>query len=408
MLYDATKEQMRLMQAEDGSFHIWKWGMGRITMDVYDASLHYRYTRKVSRNATRLFFLSFQHFYYAVVGEPKQSKVYKVRGEAYTDETAALNSLPLEHLPILHFVQGNSQLLLVQQGINDSTGQHTLVITAVDSSFQFINSVQLSTNYTAPQIRNLRVFTLGNQLLLMLTRLQDNSDKLTVHQVNVERGTVRSGTIQFDDELFTPEQVLPYGSGCIVQGYASQPLISSQRKQNAYTYLLRLDSSLKVISSFHNELEDSSTAKNTTYMYLPISTTVLPTNSLLTIDYRRAVNTKTWKYNTELRLTRLDSNLNVVQNIQQPTADYSNLPGFLFTKGKQVNVYYEEVIKNNITVVHNYQLGDTIENDRILQLEPRYRYQLRRAIPITSTSFVMPYLRNYKMGLVRVHVAEVY
>jgi len=169
---------------------------------------------------------------------------------------------------------------------------------------------------------------------------------------------------------------------------------------------MTLDDSMRSINHYYTGLVDSSVAPNQFYMYYPVSTSILPNYQLLTIDYCKVVNTKKSTYGTQLRYHQLDANLRNMNTITLPTMDYDNFPSYLFFKPGETNIYYEEQIRQNIIVVHGCQINNVLDNDRILQLRPKNRYMLRRAMPIANNYFVMPYTHHYKLGLVRVRVSQ--
>ena len=405
LLFDASKDQMRVMLSPDGHMHVWRLGANRVTLDVYDKQLHLVQNQTVSRRCERMLFTAFKNFYYVLLMEQKSSRMFCVKNNSLTDKTADFSKIPLEEMPVAQIRQGKQQLLFIQYSPAQDEEHSMMHVTAIDSNLQYINSMHLTLRYTAAQLRNLWLQTLGDDLLIVNRAVNDSGAKLTIHKLNVSRGTVRSNSVLFKNELFIPQDVLPYKTGFVLQGQANKPLGVS-RIQTAYTYLLQIDSNLQITGRFHTALNDSSLMANTMYLYLPVSTTVLPNNHMLITDYLRNLNLKSRTFEVRLRYNQLDSSMAPVNSMVLRTNDYSNYPSLVFTSGNRVMVYYEEAIKSSTMVVHSFRYGEGGDTDRILQLNPKNHYLLKSAIRTGDASFVMPYLRNYKLGLVRVTVPD--
>ncbi len=408
LLFDASRDNMQVVLSPDGSTHVWRWGRwnpGRVTMDIYDKQLHLVQSKIVSRRGERLSFATFKGLYYVILMEPKTTRLLCVKNNEWVDRTAEFNKIPLEEVPVSQIRQGDNQWFFIQYSMGDDDEHSRMHITAVDSNLQYINLLHLTLRYPPTHLRNLRIHTLGNDLLLLNIATDDTLTKLTVHKINVAQSKVRSKSFLFYDEMFVPQDVFPYKTGFILEGQAHKPLVPP-RRQTAYTSLLQLDSNLNQVNRFYTALADSSLATNATYIYLPVSTTMLPNDQLLVADYVRTMNFKTKVFETQLRFNRLDSTFTSLGAVAQTTAGYTNYPSFMFNNGRSTTVYYEEEIRTNIVAIHSYRLGEAAETDRLLQLNPKQQYFLRQAIPINATSFVMPYLRNYRLGLVKINVPE--
>lgn len=403
MNFDVDKDRMQYMRTKDGGFHVWHWGTGRVLMETYNAKLQHQSKKVISNHSSNIVFVPFKDFYYTLIIEAKKSKIYKVWGDSLIDKTADFNRIQLLPAYSLYLQPADNSLFLIQYHLIDSTDQSDIYITNVDSSLNYTNAITIRTNYNAQQLRTLKVFVHDDQLLLVNTKVYEDFSKLIVHKVRMDSGTVVSNTYQFDNKLFTASELQRFGNNFLLQGQVSEPL-NTRRKQASYTYLMTLDDSLQAIDHYNTGLPDSTTINNSLYFYYPVSTTILPNYQLLTIDYCRVLNAKTRNFNTQLRYHQLDASLRNFNTISFPTADYSNFPGYLFNKPGEMNIYYEEQIRENTFVVHSCQLNNTIDNDRLLQLRPKNRYMLRRAISVGDNHFVMPYTHNYKLGLVRVTV----
>lgn len=405
MSFDSDKDQMRLMKAANGAFHVWHWGAGKITMEAYNAQLQHQYKKVVSSRSSQIMFIPFDNFYYALIIEAQKSSIYKVEGDSIVDKTATFNEIPVLANASIYLQPGKNKLYILQYHPIDSTNQSQIQITAVDSGLNYMQAISIRTNYNARQLRTLKIFCPNDDLILANTKTDDLSTRLIVHKVNMDSSTVISNAFEIEDKTFHPAELRGFGRNYLLQGVASSPLFSS-RRQTSYTYLLTMDDSLKSINHYYTGVADSTIDPNFYYSYYPVSTTILPNYQVLTIDYCNVINTKKKMYGTQIRYRQLDANLRDIKNFELPTIDYSNFPGFLFAMPGQMNVYYEEQIRENIIVIHNCQLGDTLENDRILQLRPKNKYILKRAMPISNNYFIMPYVRNYRLGLVKVKVAD--
>ena len=83
-----------------------------------------------------------------------------------------------------------------------------------------------------------------------------------------------------------------------------------------------------------------------------------------------------------------------------------NSSSILLTNGKRLRMYYEEKISNNISVINTYDLTDGIISAKPLQLRINEKYLFAQMILINSSSFVMPYIRNFNIGLVKVKIPD--
>ena len=151
-------------------------------------------------------------------------------------------------------------------------------------------------------------------------------------------------------------------------------------------------------SPLHTQLQQSS------FFYRPVITVPLQKKQLLSIE----LGMKEQKKGSDemLRYILLDSNLAIVKVLNQPANNGQYIPSFMFITEKRVHFFYEELIKKNKRLVNSYTFIDGIVNDEPLLLTPKYRYDLKRAVPVSESDFVMPYFHNFRLGLVKVNVRD--
>ncbi len=182
-----------------------------------------------------------------------------------------------------------------------------------------------------------------------------------------------------------------------------QEVVSKRKVPELFSYFLKLDSNLEVKNDLYLN-SDKVKINNPNYFYKPAFTLTLPHKQILFIDHGRN-QTKILNGPKEIiRYVWIDSTFNIIKTVVEPASITGNSSPVLLISGKKLQMYYQEKISNKISIINTYDIKDGIASAKPLQLKINDKYLFNRMIPINSSSFVMPYVHNYNIGLVKVKI----
>ena len=383
-------------------YHLWNQGRTGLSLAVYDKDLKYVNDRSLNVKERRLSFMPYKDFYYALAMDSGQTKVFKVGWDGeITNKTEDLaKTLSIKRVQNNYFYAGENIMFLIQAFDDAVKAKSQLCITALDSNLSRINETNLEIEYLNGTPQRLIIHPFQDQLLLLNKTIGEGSLALAISKIDVKNNRLTSKFFYTEGLRFVSHYIVSDNNTLILKNLVTE---SAESQPNNYNYFIKLDSSLKILHTNYSKDSD----QNVTSLPLariPVFTITLPGQRILNVDFIK--NSKRGSSNKEeIRFLWMDSTLRIIKQINLSTAKGQYFPEFLVANGDRLHLYYKERISNKISTINTYEPGEDIKHDRVLLLNPQYKYLLKNAIADNS-SFVMPFTHNYRIGLVKVNVQQ--
>jgi len=404
--FDRNREQMRIIAAPGDLLHLWKYGLNGVSLSTYTRDLGYLATKTLSGRVKNVTFIHYTSFYYAILSDSADVEIYFIENDGTYRRIP--NSPELTHLTggglySYYFRKGTSNLFIIRQA-NDLDSKKTLwQITAVDSNLKYINKIALEVEYITGKTQQIMLSAVDDQLLLLHHTYSNGAEVLAINKIDVAKGTFFTKLFHPEGLKFISHQLLLSGNDIILQSQVEE-VPQKEQTPRQFSYFIKMNRELQAFDNVYLNSPPPTQSESSSYLYKPVVTVTLPNKELLAIDFGRKEQKKAKGPEEVLRFTWLDSNLTVVKIIDQPADKGQYIPSFLLINEKRIHFFYEEAINKKNKIISSYEMRYSVVNEKPLLLTPTYNYDLKGSIPISGSIFVMPYIHNFRSGLVKVNM----
>jgi hypothetical protein len=407
--FDLDREETKLIAAPDGLLHLWKWSSKGGSLINYDINLKYQSIQKLPYRTEKISFIYLPNFYYALVTDSNTIKIlYVGTGAKIIEEKQRiekylkLNVRELKDGYTYYFISAHDKIFLIQRSHDYILQKSMLDITAFDSNFNYKNNIAFEIEYIDGYPQDVNLLPFGNKLILVNKTISKDVRLLAITKIDVENKSFFTKLFLPKDLEYISHRIVIDENDLILQSQV-QEVISKRKVPELFSYFLKLDSNLEVKNDLYLN-SDKVKINNPNYLYKPAFTLTLPHKEILFIDHGRNQNKISKGPKEIIRYIWIDPNFNIIKTVVEPAIITGNSSPVLLIRGKKFQMYYQEKISNKISIINTYDIKDGIASARPLQLKINDKYLFNRMIPINNSSFVMPYVHNYTIGLVKVKI----
>ncbi|HEV8081129.1 MAG TPA: hypothetical protein VGP43_10470 [Chitinophagaceae bacterium] len=407
--FDALREQTKLIAAPDAFIHLWKWMPTGGSVIIYDTNLKYQNIQKLPYRSEKISFIYLPNFYYALVTDSSTIKIlYVGRGAKIIEKKLRIekylksNGRELKDGYQYYFITSNDKVFLIQKSHDDILQKSLLDITAFDSNFNYKNNIAFEIEYIDGYPQDVNLLPFDNKLILVNKTITKDLRLLAVTKIDVENKTFFTKLFLPKDLEYISHRIVIDGNDLILQSQV-QEVVSKRKVSELFSYFLKLDSNLEVKNDLYLN-SNKVRINNPNYFYIPAFTLTLPHKEILFIDHGRNQNKISNGPKEIIRYAWIDSTFKILKAVVEPVNISENSLSILLSNGKKLQMYNQERISNKISLINSYDIKDGIAGAKPLQLRINDKYLFNQMILINSSSFVMPYVHNYNIGLVKVKI----
>lgn len=401
---EGERGPVRLAVAPDNLIHLWTWERSGVKLTIFDKNLKYQRVHRISHSTTNITIIGYQKFYYNILTDSTSIRIYHITNELkFLSKTKEIQKkINVNGRGIYYFKKGKNNIFLIQQNFNHEIQKTLLNITAFDSSFNFVNDINLEIEYLDKEPQILYLTPIDDQLILLNKTIANTKKCLAVTKVDVQNKS-------FTTKLFVPQDLEFYDSKIIVR---KDDLIlqnqvketrSKEKNPSLYTYFLKLDSNLEVINSLYFNTEESK-VNDPDYLFKPGTTNNLPNNEILFLDFGRTVVKKTNKPEEVIRFIWIDSSLKISKISHLSNVDKQIALALLSFDNNKIKLLSVDKVTNKSSIMKSLEVTKTELKETVLKLTPKYNYLLNYFIPLDNSFYIIPYTNNGKLGLVKIHL----
>lgn len=396
-----------LVSAPGDQVHLWSFERYRVRVHQFDRDLKYGQSRIIKSSIKagfRFEFLKFHSFYYMVMSDSLSSGIYRIESDGtINDQTEqVLSKLSLRELRPYYFTKGVSQIFLIQR-INDDASSNTVInIHTFDSAFNYQNKMALKVPYLKARAQDMELSSIGDELFLLShTKNKRGVLAFSITKIDALNGTLATKLFHTENLEFIEHRLFETVDGVVLESEVKEQKIGNLPEH--FTYLIKMDRDLQVTHSLFLTSDKLKEVNSGRYFFRRAITVDLPDKRLLNISFGRKKDENAEGSPELYRFVSIDSNFNIAHSFIEPSERGKFAPTLSLRKDKDVQFYYEEPVRNHVSMIRKFQVKNSILDDLPVLLNVKFRYDLSSAV-VCGTSFVMPYYRKGNIGLVRVRM----
>ncbi len=423
--FDKAEDRFRLIYIET-DFHLWKINKKQTSFSVFDKNMKtvnsITFPKKLDR---RLTFINFTGFYFLFFLENNLLHTFQIdKSGNIKDRSEEIRRKLNNNATGFFFAQKINEHIYLAHSTSSKKNSSSYALVSIDSNLTVLNRASLTLDNEKHKSYTINFFPASDSVVYFARHSHEYKKPSTLlfAKINTMTEYVLAETFTSKDTNYLMATIVEgVGQDIILHNRVS--VKNRQPGQALYnSQFIRFDKNFEMTKS---EYFDTFLVNDSLNMsesgFWPVKIMRLNNSEILSINYgvsspsltevdrpggENVLSHALHNKPDYLRFIYLDSALRIKKSFFKESTKGGYYPSLMLSSGDNLFFLYARIIDRKWTSLHGYQLTDTIENNFELHVVPSYDYYLHNGIQIDRSSFVIPYINNGELGLVKIVVRD--